>query len=1177
MALAIALPGARASAQVSVLTQHNDNQRTGANLQETILTPANVNATQFGKLFTCPVDGQIYAQPLYVPNLAMPWQGTHNVVFVATMNNSIYAFDADQPGQTQPLWQTTLRGPMTQLPNGQPYDNIIGPIGIVSTPVIDPNTNTLYAVCTCAESTSGPYHQYLYAIDITTGKFKLGSPVEIQGSVAYTVTRSTGPAYTVLKTFNPGVHMNRPALLLDHGAIYIAFGSHGDINPYNGWVFAYDAATLNQVGIYCPTLHCGQGAIWQGGQGPAADAQGNVYMFTANGGDYPATGDHSNSAVKLSLSGGGLGLADWFTPYNEVALTNADEDLSSSGPMLLPGTSYLVGGGKECKIYVLDTNNMGQCHYNAQDQITDTDDSRIVQSFPADGTPWTLGGQTHHIHGSPVTFTGPANQQLIYVWPENDLLYSYQFSNGQFITTPYATSTFKDATGMPGGFLSISANGSDNGILWVNRPLSDAMSKTAPGCMEAFDAVTLQLLYDTRTNANDNSGNFAKFVPPTVANGKVYLATFSNNLAVYGLYPPTTAVTLSASTISAYEVDLSWPTAVANATNYSIERSVDGTNFAPVAIADDSASFYKDKSCSGSTTYYYRVRAFNSGGYAPSSNVVTVATVTGKPAARNLTAKATAWNEIDLSWDLSNYSSVKVMRSGDTVHYGTIAQLATNATQYADTHITASTKYYYKVVVTNASGNSPYSNVAAAVTLPKVPSAPSGLKAATISQTEIDLTWQPGASGVGGYAIDRSTDGVNYIPLINVGASVTSYKNKNCSPSMTYTYRVKAYNGGSYSAYSNPATATTPPNVPAQPSNLTAKVISQTEIDLSWTNNATTQTGFILLRSTDDQNFSQVGTAAASATTYADTSCAPNTTYYYEVEAYNAGGPSLPATTIGQGTTPPYPPTTPVLTVSKLTYNGVTLSWAVTGVNISTYIQQSSDGMNFSTIKSVGGITSWTVTPLSANTTYYFQVYCTNRGGSSANSNIVTAVTLNTTPKAPSGLTATAASQTEVDLAWINNATNAASNSIQRSPDSSTWTTIASIDPSQTSYADTSVAAGTTYYYRVVAVNNGGTGASSGVKVSTPPNPPSTPSLTAQTISRTEIDLTWTAPQASVVIIERSTNGTSFSQLTSYSASKTVYKDTQCSNGTTYYYRMRSQNAGGLSSYSAVISATTQQ
>jgi outer membrane protein assembly factor BamB len=539
----LALSCAAASAQVNILTRSNDTARTGANLNESILTPANVNPTTFGKLFTVPTDGQLYTQPLYVSNLPIAG-GTHNVVYAATMLNSIYAIDADTGAS---LWTKNYGTPIApkEVESDQNITWNTG-IGILGTPVIDPETNYMYFVTGNEAQVNGaPAYSYnLNAIDITTGDPVLGSPVAI--SATYSTADLVNPI-----VFNAKKQNQRPALALGNGSVYITFASHEDSQPYHGWVLAYSASTLKQTAVYSDTTTGIQGGIWNAGGAPTLDANGNVYISTGNGsfGTTPnGLQQTGNSFIKLSPQ---LQLLDYFTPYNSASLNSGDQDLGSSGLLLIPGTNYLLGGGKQGVLYLDDSTNMGKFN-SSTDQVK--------QEFRA-----IYGKGTSHIHGSPVYFNSAVNGPTVYVWGENDVLraFTYNPTTSLLNTTPLGKSTMtapvtNNDGAMPGGFLSISANGNANGIVWASTPYNgDAVHASVQGVLYAFDANTLQLLWsDKDADARDEVGTFAKYVPPVVANGKLYVSTFgptgnpngTGALVVYGLLTP--QVTISPSTLT---------------------------------------------------------------------------------------------------------------------------------------------------------------------------------------------------------------------------------------------------------------------------------------------------------------------------------------------------------------------------------------------------------------------------------------------------------------------------------------------------------------------------------------------------------------------------------------------------------------------------------------------------
>jgi hypothetical protein len=487
----------------------------------------------FGKIFSYPVDASIYAQPLYMPSVNIPGKGVHNVVYVATMNDSVYAFDADSNAglSASPLWQVNFTDPVagiTAVPGTdiQTAPNVSGPVGIMGTPVIDQSSGSMYLVARTKEN--GSYVQRLHALDITSGAEKFGGPVVIQGAVAGTGYDSSSGTVT----FNPMTANQRPALALTNGRIVVAWGGlDDDFDPYHGWVMVFEAATLRQLSIYNTTPNGSRGGIWQSGTGIPIDAGGSVYLATGNGA-WDGVTNFGDTIFKLNPANG-FSQTDWFTPDNQAYLDANDLDLGVSGPVLIPNTNLLLSGSKQGILYLLNTNNMGhQVNGNGQ----------IVQSFQA---------ANGHIHGDPVYYTSPTLGPLFYIWGEGDYLKAFHFDGSTLSTTPVMQSSFQDAAGMPGGILALSANGSQpgTGILWASLPLNaDAELQVVSGVLRAFDASNLssELWDSTQNSTRDSVGNFGKFCPPTVANGKVYLSTFSNVLDVYGLIGTTPDFTINA-------------------------------------------------------------------------------------------------------------------------------------------------------------------------------------------------------------------------------------------------------------------------------------------------------------------------------------------------------------------------------------------------------------------------------------------------------------------------------------------------------------------------------------------------------------------------------------------------------------------------------------------------------
>jgi hypothetical protein len=510
-----------ALSQVSVLTRGYDNQRTGTNLSETVLNQSNVNASQFGKLFQLQVDDQVFAQVLYMHGLSIAG-GTHNVAFIATANNTIYAFDADTAGA--PLWQRNFNNggrPTNHTEVGGncgTYLDFSGNIGIVGSPVIDATTNTMYFVARTIEN--GSTIQRLRAINVTTG-----------------ADRATNAQVTIQASgFDPVIQNQRPSLALSSGVLYIGWASFCDTGAYHGWLMSYDASSFSQLGVFNTTASGSQGGIWMSGIAPAFDSNGNLYFSTGNG-TFDGSNNFGESLLKLAPRT--LGRLDFFTPSNFNTLNGGDTDFGSGGPLFLPGTNVIATGGKEGKIFVINSNNLGGVV---------TGDTQILQSFQA-VDPTVVPSATYHIHNGSVAWNGPQGLNL-YISGENDHVRAYRFNpSTQTFTTPaFAAGVFLPPRGMPGSMLALSANGSQSGtgVLWSYTPrLGDANQKVVPGVLTAYNAETLAQLWMSGTNPGDDTFNYTKGSTPTIANGKVYLASFSNIISVYGLRTSATSQNLA--------------------------------------------------------------------------------------------------------------------------------------------------------------------------------------------------------------------------------------------------------------------------------------------------------------------------------------------------------------------------------------------------------------------------------------------------------------------------------------------------------------------------------------------------------------------------------------------------------------------------------------------------------
>lgn len=504
----------------NVLTYHNDAARTGQNLDESVLTPGNVNSTGFGKVGFLTTTGHVDAEPLFVSNLSVG--GTaHNVVFVATEHDLVYAFDADSFAQ---LWSASLLGANEAPSDDHGCDQITPEIGVTSTPVIDPKAGpdgTIFLVAMSKDS-GGNYYQRLHALDLATGGERPGSPVTLQASYA-------APAGGGTQAFAPGQYAERAGLLLLNGNIYLAFTSHCDQDPYQGWVLAYNENSLQQTAALDLTPNGSEGSVWMAGDGLAADANGNIYFLDANGtfdatldaAGMPSLGDYGNAFVKLSTAGGGLAVSDYFTMYNTASESNGDLDLGSGGAMVLPdlqdasgATRHLaVGAGKDGNIYLVDRENMGKFNPNG--------DAAIYQEVTSNG----LGGG---VFAAPAYFNGS-----IYYGAVGDSLKQFAL-NAARLATP-AASQSATSFGYPGATPSVSADSMDgggrNGIVWAVE------NSGGNGVLHALDAANLghELYNSNQAGARDEFAD-NKFITPMIADGRVYVGT-PTGVIVFGLLP----------------------------------------------------------------------------------------------------------------------------------------------------------------------------------------------------------------------------------------------------------------------------------------------------------------------------------------------------------------------------------------------------------------------------------------------------------------------------------------------------------------------------------------------------------------------------------------------------------------------------------------------------------------
>jgi outer membrane protein assembly factor BamB len=511
-------PASGATPANAVLTYHNDNARTGQNLNETILNPGNVKASSFGKLFVISTDGKVDAQPLYLPNVKTPSHGTHNVLYVASEHGTVYGLDADKGSV---IWQVS-----TLLSGEKPSDDrncsqVTPEIGVTATPVIDPAAGphgTIYVVAMSKDG-SGSYHQRLHALDVTTGAEQFGGPKEIQASFPGKGAGSSGGNVI----FSPGQYEERAGLLLMNGTVYTAWTSHCDHGPYTGWVISYDQKTLAQVSVLNVTPNAREGAIWMAGAGPAADANGNIYLLDANGDfdntldarGFPSQGDFGNAFLKISTSNKQLAVADYFEMFNQAAENRTDQDLGSGGALVLPDFTdstgkvrhLAVGAGKDRNIYLVDRDGMGGFN-----PVLNHIYQQISAAFPGRG-----------VFSMPAYFNN-----TLYYGAVSDRIKAFPISQARLAATPSSRSSHSFP--YPGATPSISANGTSNAILW-------AAENDDPAVLHAYDATNLaNELYNSSqaADARDELSEGNKFIVPTVVNGKVYVGTI-NGVGVFGL------------------------------------------------------------------------------------------------------------------------------------------------------------------------------------------------------------------------------------------------------------------------------------------------------------------------------------------------------------------------------------------------------------------------------------------------------------------------------------------------------------------------------------------------------------------------------------------------------------------------------------------------------------------
>jgi hypothetical protein len=548
-----------------VLMRSYDLKRTGANVSEGTLTPANVGAGTFGKLACHTVDGEIYGQILFLPGFDFGPKGRHDALVVATMRNRIYVLDADDPSIV--MWTKsygTPAGPASTLATEggvstcRPYNDISQWVGILSTPTVDPQTGTLYFVARSNEG--GQQVQKLYAQSLVDGADRPGSPVTIAATYEGAGDQTSRFKDVVTNGRFPFVSKRqnqRMALTLAGGVVYIGWSAFCDLGAFHGWLIGYDAKTLQQAVVFNTTPSGASGGIWMSGSGPAVDDDGSLYLATGNGtADLQGGANHGESLLKLRRAGATMEVTDWFVPFEYDWLEYNDRDLGSAGVLLVPGTNLLMAGGKDSKIYVADRTNLGKFTPPTRPYRKPGAGSAEVLPLGTNAVVQTLAVASMatppraHNHSTPVYWKSDAGE-FVYTMAEEDFLQQWRLVNGRFelykssqVRAPDVPMAPNDYT-MPGGTMALSADGAKaaSGIVWVTMPVSkDANNAVVPGAMYAFSAADVsKTLWSSQDDAaRDAVGNYAKFNPVTVYDGRVYVPTFkspeaANQFCVYGL------------------------------------------------------------------------------------------------------------------------------------------------------------------------------------------------------------------------------------------------------------------------------------------------------------------------------------------------------------------------------------------------------------------------------------------------------------------------------------------------------------------------------------------------------------------------------------------------------------------------------------------------------------------
>ncbi len=1051
----------------SITTYHNDTSLSGVNSAETALTPANVNTTTFSKRFSTAVDGKVYAQPLYLPSVTVTTganQGTHKLVFVATQHDSVYAIDAITGSV---VWHTSLTASglagatsITSMPSADSNSSDTSPeIGVCGTPVIDATANMLYVAAKTKQIVSGASHYVytLYKIDVTNGDAAPNANIVASTVIGDTVYNSSSGAYTyhtassatgAQDIFVPGTgdgaitvngqsrvyfnamrQMNRPGLLLSNGEVYLAFGSHGDNGPYHGWLLAYDTSSLTLKAVLNTTPNGGLGGFWTGGAAPAVDANGNIFIMSGNGAfdgsnsggtvtgldslGFPSNGDYGDCFLKIAAdtttsvgsqgkNGWGMRIIDYFSPYNNASLNSADTDVGSGGITLLPDSAgssahphLMVGAGKQGNLYLVDRDSLGK--------FSATTDN-VVQSQQSLGECFSTGS----------FFNG-----MLYYTTVQDHLKAFTVSSAKMSTSPTVS---PDTFQWPGATMSVSANGTTNGIVWGFDYSSTQL--------RAYSAANVQTEYwnsSQAANSADALGSPSKFAAPIVADGRVFVGT-STALVAYGLGSNATSAPaapsgLTASVVSALQINLAWTDNAQNENGFAIEQSSDGTNYTQIGTVGVNVTTYSaEDNLKSGTTYYFRVRAYNGSSnqtYSSYSNTVSATTTTVGAAGSSPTLSYGS-GFAGSSGALSYNGNAKIVNSRAELTDGGGNEDSTVFDATVQNIQSFTTQFTFQLTNANADGLAfiIQNNSAKALGNGGGDLGFGGLGKSVAIKFDIYSNKGEGTDSTGIFtngadpytpATDLSSSGITLksgdvmkVVLTYNGTTLTEQITDtvtSATKSLSYTINIPstvgantAYVGfgggtGGLSCVGDILTWTfSPPSTsaPSAPTKLSAAAASGTQINLSWTDNSSSEAGFVIMRATGTSTtYTQAGVTGANITTFSDSGLVPNTQYTYEVYATNNSGNSAMSNTAS--VTTPVPPATPTNAMATtITTTSIAMSWTdnannETGYNI---LRKATTASNFSQIASLpANTTTYTDTGLTAGTSYDYHIQAYNVAG----------------------------------------------------------------------------------------------------------------------------------------------------------------------------------------------------